>query len=251
MRKVIIMKEKIYTIPINESLEQDSECPFCVIEKKLETDAVEYALGAAMMEPDYRIISNEKGYCNKHFSMMFAKPNKLSLALVIETHIDEIIKNLKDSQPYIKNISKKSIFKKGTKDENNKFLSLLSSTQNSCVICDKIDSEIKRYTDVFFYMWQKDTALKEKVLNSKGFCMKHFSMLCENSKDHLKDPVEFISAIYNIQLENLERMHEDIHKFTLKFDYRNKDMPLGNAQDAPIRTIEKLRGYITQLKTEN
>ena len=82
----------------------------CVIEKKLEAEAVEYALGAAMMEPDYRIISNEKGYCNKHFSMMFAKPNKLSLALVLETHIDEIIKNLKNSQPHIKNISKKSIF---------------------------------------------------------------------------------------------------------------------------------------------
>ena len=35
------MKEKIYTIPITESYEQDSECPFCFIEKNLENDAVD------------------------------------------------------------------------------------------------------------------------------------------------------------------------------------------------------------------
>ena len=41
------MKEKIYTIPINEAVESDSECPFCLIEKKLEKESIEYTLGAA------------------------------------------------------------------------------------------------------------------------------------------------------------------------------------------------------------
>ena len=41
-------------------------------------------------------------------------------------------------------------------------------------------------------------------------------------------------------------MQEDIHKFTLKFDYRFKDMDWGTAYDAPIRTIEKIAGYITE-----
>lgn len=27
------MKERIYTIPINEAFEQDTECPLCVCEK--------------------------------------------------------------------------------------------------------------------------------------------------------------------------------------------------------------------------
>ena len=88
------MREKIYTIPLNEAYETDCECPLCLLEKKIESEAVEYTLGAAMMEPDFRIESNEKGFCNKHYSMLFSKPNKLSLALVLETHLLELSKSL-------------------------------------------------------------------------------------------------------------------------------------------------------------
>ena len=63
-------KETIYTIPINEAFEKNSECPLCEIEKRLEKEAVEYALGPAMMEPDHRELSNQKGYCNKQYSML-------------------------------------------------------------------------------------------------------------------------------------------------------------------------------------
>ena len=90
------MKEKIYTIPINEAIEENSECPFCIITKKLETEAIDYTLGAAMMEPDYRILCNEKGFCNHHSSLLFKKPNKLSLALVLDTRFEEMRKQLKN-----------------------------------------------------------------------------------------------------------------------------------------------------------
>ena len=45
------MKEKIYTIPVNEAYEIDCECPLCKLEEQLENEALDYALGAAMMEP--------------------------------------------------------------------------------------------------------------------------------------------------------------------------------------------------------
>ena len=46
------MKEKIYTIPVTEAFQQDCECPLCLMEEKLEEEALEYTLGASMMEPD-------------------------------------------------------------------------------------------------------------------------------------------------------------------------------------------------------
>ncbi|MBQ2663554.1 MAG: hypothetical protein IJG16_05325, partial [Clostridia bacterium] len=55
---------------------------------------------------------------------------------------------------------------------------------------------------------------------------------------------EFLSAMIEKEIKELERVQDDIHRFTLKFDYRNKDMEWGTAKDAPIRTIEKLTGYI-------
>ena len=238
------MKEKIYTIPITESYEQDSECPFCFIEKNLENDAVEYALGAAMMEPDYRIISNDKGYCNKHFSMMLSQPNKLSLALVLETHIAELTKKLENIKPAP--VEKKGLFSK--KDIPS--ADGLKALSSSCVICDKIEETLKRYTEVFFYMWEKDDEFKKKVLSSKGFCMKHYTRLMEAAYSNLKHPEEFTVSVHKLQLENLKRIHEDVHRFTLKFDYRNKDMEWGTAQDAPKRCAEKLRGYTIQVKEE-
>ena len=152
------MKEKIYTIPINESFEQDCECPFCYLEKKLEKEAVEYALGPAMMEPDYRIISNEKGYCNKHFSMMLAMPNKLSLALVLETHLKEVCEKLEKYENAVASDKsrKKGLLNKHNGTLLNEIADETAKTVGTCVICDKLNETFKRYTEVFFYMWEKD-----------------------------------------------------------------------------------------------
>jgi len=234
------MKETIYTIPLNESYEQDSECPLCFIEKGLEKEAVEYALGAAMMEPDYRIVSNDKGYCNKHFSRMFAIPNKLSLALVLDTHMNEIIKKLKASEKVITKDGKGGLFKKSEGGQSEPVKKITSS----CVVCDRVNETMKRYIEIFFYMWEKDEKFREKVLSSKGFCLEHFSALVEGAAKNLKNPAEFVRKIYDMEIENLTRINEDVHKFTLKFDYRNKDMEWGTAEDAPIRAIEKIQGYI-------
>ena len=245
------MKEKIYTIPLTESLEQDSECPFCYIEKKLEADAVNYALGAAMMEPDYRIVSNEKGYCNKHFSMMLAAPNKLSLALVLETHFNEVIESLEAKENCLNSNVKSSLFKsKNAISPSRCIAETTDKICSSCVICDKVNNHMERYIDTFFYLWEKESDFREKVKNSKGFCLEHFSKLCSKSENHLKNQNEFLREIYSLELNNLKRIYEDIHKFTLKFDYRNKDMEWGSAIDAPIRACEKLQGYCQNYKEE-
>lgn len=244
------MKEKIYTIPINEAFEEDCECALCFLEKKLEKEAVEYTLGAAMMEPDFRILSNEKGFCNKHYGMLFSKQNKLSLSLILDTHLEELIINLKQ---FKKDISKAndSKFSFLNKKDNSpcKILSdELSKKECTCVICDKINNTTKRYIDTLFHIWKSDNSFREKVLSHKGFCMRHFNILIKESATYLSksDSNEFIRLIYNKQIEELSRIQEDIHKFTLKFDYRNKDMLLGDAQTAPIRTIEKISGYILE-----
>ena len=38
------MKEKLYTIPVNDAFKEDCECPLCNIYKKLEQEALEYTL---------------------------------------------------------------------------------------------------------------------------------------------------------------------------------------------------------------
>ena len=237
------MKEKIYTIPVTESIEQQSECPFCYLEKKLERESVDYALGAAMMEPDFRVVSNEKGYCRRHFTMMINSPNKLSLALVLDTHIKDVtdkLKKLKGKLPK----KKSGLFSKAKPEEE--FAAECASLSDKCVICDRINSTMERYFDVFFYMTENDEEFKRRVLESKGFCMRHFPKVIEGAYKSMKSPYDFCEKLFDLQIRSLERINGDVHKFTLKFDYRNRDMELGEAQDAPQRAPEKLRGYIAE-----
>ena len=84
------MKERIYSIPLTEALEGNSGCPLCTLEKKLQEQAVEYFLGPSMMEPDSREMTNEKGFCKNHIKMLFDRKNRLSLALMLETHIKSV-----------------------------------------------------------------------------------------------------------------------------------------------------------------
>ena len=82
------MKEKIYTIPINDAFDIDCECPVCEFENQQEKQRIEYTLGASMMEPDSRIFTNKLGFCKHHTSMLLKCENKLSFALVLKTHIE-------------------------------------------------------------------------------------------------------------------------------------------------------------------
>ena len=84
------MKETIYTIPINEAFEVKCGCPLCTLRRKLEHDSVEYIMGAAMMEPDVRIETNRRGFCEKHYAQMLAMNGRLSLALTLESRLGEI-----------------------------------------------------------------------------------------------------------------------------------------------------------------
>ncbi|MDD6485281.1 MAG: DUF6062 family protein [Clostridiales bacterium] len=243
------MKEKIYTIPVNDAYDTDCECPLCHLEDQLEREAVDYELGAAMMEADHREQSDKTGFCRRHFEMMFEKPNKLSLALVLDTHLEKIRKELEKFDAAAKKLAKDKpgLFKKsGASDAAAEVSGALSSILDGCMVCEKIDHTMNRYVDVLLYMWANDPAFREKFDRSKGVCLKHFKVLADNACKSLsaKDASQFLSALILKEKSELERMQADIHKFTVKFDYRFKDMEWGTAYDAPIRTIEKITSYI-------
>ncbi len=242
------MKETIYTIPINEAYEIDCECPLCELHKRLEAEAVEYAMGPAMMEPDFRINSNEKGFCNRHFTAMFSHDKKLPLALMLDTHLDDVRKKLSELDTDSRTTPKKSLFKKNKDDFVKPFSEFGHKLLSGCVVCEKANYTMERYSRTLLFMWAKDDEFKETFEKSKGVCMLHFDMLVKNVREELKDKdaKEFIHALVRKQESELARIQEDIHKFTLKFDYRNRDMELGTAKDSPRRTIEKLSGYMDE-----
>ena len=88
------MRQDICTIPISEIFEVNDGCPICRMREIIEKRIVEYIMGAAMMEPDVRIETNKLGFCERHFDMMLNTRGRLQLALILESHIAEIGKNI-------------------------------------------------------------------------------------------------------------------------------------------------------------
>ena len=50
------MKEQLYTIPLNEAVDANDECPFCFVERAIEQDLMDFCLGSgsSYMEADIR-----------------------------------------------------------------------------------------------------------------------------------------------------------------------------------------------------
>lgn len=235
------MKETIYTIPVNEAFDEGGECPFCNMYHKLEKDAIDYMLGASYMEDDIRMETNKTGFCQKHNSMMYDAGNRLGVALMADTHLQQIIKDLEKLTPSLKPEEKKGLFAKQKKPENT-VSPYLSNITNSCYVCNRISKNFDRYFDTFFYMWKSDNELKEKVKNGKGFCLEHFGQLLASAEKNLsaKEYAEFIDITVPIELEELKRLEKEVAFFINKFDHRYKDVPWGDSKDALIRAMLKI-----------
>lgn len=254
------MKEKIYTIPVTDAFKADCECPLCLLEKKFEDEYINYVLGPFLMEPDGRTETNEKGFCRRHFEMLYnTQANRHGLSLILDTHLAEHNREMRQAfegksaaikqeseTPLLKTITKKISSKQS---ETEKFLDdmlkRLSELESKCTVCGKLNYTMGRYIDVIFYLWAKEKDFRDLFASKKGFCLRHFKQLLLGAKTYLdyKGLAAFIPAVFEMQLNNMERIQEEVNWFTKKFDYRNNDAPWGNSKDAVPRSIQKIVSF--------
>lgn len=223
------MKERIYSIPLTEALEENSGCPLCTLEKKLQEQAVEYFLGPSMMEPDSREMTNEKGFCNNHIKMLFDRKNRLSLALMLETHIKELGKNME--------IPKKSgMFSKESPADI--FSRNLYKKVNSCALCEKLNSQMSDAAENFAHLWASEADFRKMFENSKGLCLEHTALAAQKSggEIHGKKKEEFLLMLSENQKKQLDVLYQNLHNFTLSFDYRNAGKELTTEEKDSVKT---------------
>ena len=238
------MKEHIYTIPINDAFDADCECPICRFMRAEENNLISYTLGASMMEPDERERSNASGFCKHHFSMLLEQSNKLSLALILESHLAELRSRIEADSKSVINY-KKSLFNKESPID--KTVSEYEKVNNDCVICKKLDNIEEKFIDNLLELYKKEEGFRTKFKKSKGFCIPHFTMLVKGAPDVFSGDklTAFYTVLYEIENFHLARIQEDITWFTKKFDFRYANEDWKNSRDAVPRTTEKIIGYVT------
>lgn len=226
------MKESNYMFPLNDSFDQQDMCPFCFLETKTENDSLEYCMGPSMMEPDSRQISNKTGFCRQHLDRMLASANnRLSIALMLLTHV-EFVKDAIEKTQTVKG----GLFKKDRSD-----FSETIACSSDCIVCKKVSDELLRYIDTFYYMFKKTPGFAEKLENSKHLCVSHVLKLLANDKsgnENLKN------ALIKRITSTLENDIAELKAFTDMFDYRSKETNPSAHKNALPDAVAHLRSKI-------
>jgi len=233
------MVESIYTIPLTEALDENCDCLFCYLEEKIEREQIEYALGAAMMEPDFRILSNEKGYCRHHIGMMARAKKALPLALVLDTRCDEVLRKIKAADCFSK---KSGLFRK-EKDAYKTLKDTVNELSKSCLVCERVEKTMEKFLNTFWYLYSKEPEFKERFLSGKGVCITHFAKML-NALESVSGSKREVYAkeLYDLELRVLEHEKEEVFNFTKKFDYRSDKTEWNVARDAHLNCAARLSG---------
>lgn len=239
------MKETIYTIPINEAFDTKCSCAICAIENRIENEEVEYTLGPAMMEPDFRVNSNKVGFCKAHYKKLLQKGKALPLALVLQTHIEKQSNDIFSEK--ISKVSKSNFLKKKCDEiiSAEKITNHINKLNNSCIICERTHSTMNRYFNNLIYIWKTQEEFRSKFASQEGFCIPHFSMLLEYAMDGLneKEFKDFYHTIIKMQEKSQQQIYDDISEFTMLFDHNNTNSnPPENVKNSIKRTVHKASG---------
>jgi len=239
------MKYELETIPVWDSFQEDSECPFCILQEKAELRYLQYYLGNSAMNPETRVELNKTGFCADHFSKLLTQRNPQHLGLIVHTHLQDWISDLKRRFPS-ENSDTSFFSRKGTELES--YIQTNKKREQDCLICQRIEKTIKRYTFTTCYLWKKNEEnFRETFRESKGFCIPHEGSLLAMAEESLKKSEMgiFLKDIKSLQKKNLERLNEEIEWFTQKFKAENNTKPWGTSEDAHYRVIQKLTGKLT------
>lgn len=238
------MKEKLYTIPVNDAVSANDECPICNAVRSLEEDAIEYAIGpgASYMESDIREMTDRAGFCARHFQKMFEYGNSLGNALILSSHIRKAAAGLKKEMSSYKP-QKGGLFAKAGVSNVESYINDLTG---KCFVCDYYRDTYKRYIATFFYLYENDESFREKIKDGKGFCLPHMSELLHEAPGYLKGEWldDFTKTLFDVQSRNLDRIQEDVDWFVEKFKYENKDKDWKDSKDAVQRAMQKLSSVL-------
>lgn len=224
------MKETIATIPINDVFADADGCPVCKMMNMLEDKNVDYITDAAVMVPDVRVETNKKGFCHRHYSMMLHHGKRLPNALLLETHLQDILNN---DIPVDKN---------GKIDK--KRLQRLNEVTKTCFVCDKIALEAEHMFNTICSHWSEDEEFKKIYSGQKFVCLEHYKILLNNAQKYLKGKklAAFCKATTDLTENYLKSLKSDITHFCSMFDYRNKGGDWGNSKNSIERSITFLTG---------
>jgi len=246
------VKYQLETIPIWDAYRKETECPLCLLEEDAEKTYLDFYLGNSVMVPETRVEVNKKGFCPEHWQKLFMEGREPhGLGLIAHTHFleqkDAVLAGLDRAA------ASGGLFSRPEDricGRLGRLVSDLAARERNCLICERVDYTLSRYTFTILYLYGKDPEFAAAFRASKGFCLRHLQRVLSMSAEVLKGKTlkAFLSDLSGLERENLERLGAELLFYTQKFDVQNIDKPWGSAKDALDRALQKLSGRIMRRK---
>lgn len=237
---ISLMKIQLETIPVWDGIKSNSECYICDLMAEAQHDAISFYLGSSVMNPETRVRVNEHGFCYKHAQMLVAANKSQGVALMIDTYLAKSREKFESSFNELLGAKSPRLAKKAIEH----FSEGLERRESGCLVCTSMQDRLVRYYYTTAYLWGEDKEFREAFSESKGFCLHHFQGLLQHSKKALSPSVqpEFVRALTQLELTNLDRIAKDVHWMTQKYKSENMDKDWLGCEDAHKRGMNKMTG---------
>ena len=241
------MRYHIDTIPVWDAVKAKRGCPLCYLRTDIEEKDVDRFLGGSVMDPDTRIRVNEKGFCRRHHKMLYARQNRLGHALMMDSCMIETSARFERilDEATKQNPAKRAFRLPGVKraEGSDATLEKLRALSSSCVLCDSIEENLKRYRYTIAYLFKTDRAFRE-AFPGMGFCLDCIGPLVEMAGEELsgEDMRAFLTALKDGTGKLLREEEKNLKNFTLLFDYRNAGKTIEGTKGALEKAVNSLRG---------
>lgn len=198
------MQYHIQTAPIWDAYKQDG-CPLCRLYQARQDRLVKQYLSDNVMDPDFRVASNSKGFCPDHIKMMFDGQNKLGVALQLETRAAALAQLLSPAPT-----DKKSAKKMSDKIHNH----------IGCVICDSLEEVMPRYYMTIAQMFFNEKEFPELFGEAKH-CINHATLLYAAAEYAGKATGAYLATLTASLKRDLDRTEKELRRFADCFDFKN------------------------------
>jgi hypothetical protein len=261
---------------IRTALEQDTECPLCVIEDELERRYIQHYFSELVMDPpSRRELVESRGFCNCHLHRMLkeaTEPETLAgtgMALVMRSVVEALIQDLKTQQDYVE---------RSIQTEEGRLAARMVSFVESvrsrlahplgqggfltrearrtlpnvgrCPICLYGSAFTQTYVGEFVeFLASGGTECRRRFEESKGLCIPHFVAVINATEKRLgakghKTGYKTIKLIVEVERRSLGQLNSEFTEYLRKQDYRFSEEPWGSERDVVTRGVTKLVGRL-------
>ena len=236
---------------VHDAYAAGGECPLCSLRDHAERTYMQSFRGNRVMEPSVRQKTNETGFCPEHYRGLHAGEGKLGLALVVHTHLQEKLPEIRAALEAAVDAAAagRTGGRKGSRkgvERLEELAARLASLRDRCFICDMLEADLERYAFTILYLWQKDAEFPAVLRASRGFCLSHFLLMLARAREILRGEAlaRWLGEVVPLITGSLEKLEKDLFAFTQLHQGTNRSLGTEEERSALARTLQKLSGRL-------